>query len=143
MTGVSSTPIRLSCAPSSPSAIMVHTLNTLLSMDKLLSTNDTNRPIGSHSYKTLLFTSLDCSPASAHSTTGSHSLNITYKFHACAHAVPFTGRLSNFALQQDTGLCRLHKPIYVSDAPCQCWTVHSLPRMPCFHPSMTLKAFSE
>jgi hypothetical protein len=64
----------------------------------------------------------------------SHSLNTTYKFHACAHAVPFSGRLSYFALQQDTGLCRLHKPVYVSDTPCQCLDSAQTSKDAGFHP---------
>lgn len=43
------------------------------------------------------------------------------------------GKLSYFVLKQDTGWCRLHKPVYVSDAPCQCRTLHNLSRMACFH----------
>lgn len=47
---------------------------------------------------------------------------------------PYWKTLRFFVLKQDTGLCRLHKAVYVSDAPCQCWTVRSLRRMPCSHP---------
>lgn len=108
--------------------------HSLLSRDKRLSTSDTNRPIGRHCRRTVIHITKICFPATTHSTTGSQSLNITYKFHAFAYAVPLSRRLSYFALQQDTGLCGLHKPVYVSDAPCQCWTGHSLSRMPWFHP---------